>query len=162
MSTSLWKTLSHTAQTSTNKAPYVNQNWSGIRIRISGLTRIRIRIRMSAWSLPKCWACGGKIMLASSSAQRLAYLQLMSVNSVVELWMRVNNACLSRYCLVRSTRYDSAFNQYSRGYEFTKGSFIATQLNSTRRRVELSCVAINGHLVVRRVTGDSQPQLGQW
>jgi len=28
----------------------------------------------------------------------------------------------------------------------TKGPFIATQLNSTRRRVELSCVAINGPL----------------
>ena len=27
-----------------------------------------------------------------------------------------------------------------------KGAFIATQLNSTRRRVELSCVAINGPL----------------
>jgi len=26
----------------------------------------------------------------------------------------------------------------------SKGPFIATQLNSTRRRVELSCVAING------------------
>jgi len=28
----------------------------------------------------------------------------------------------------------------------SKGPFIATQLNSTRRRVELSCVAINGPL----------------
>jgi len=27
-----------------------------------------------------------------------------------------------------------------------KGPFIATQLNSTRRRVEMSCVAINGPL----------------
>jgi len=28
-----------------------------------------------------------------------------------------------------------------------KGPFIATQFNSTGRPVELSCVAINGHLV---------------
>jgi len=33
--------------------------------------------------------------------------------------------------------------------EATKGPFIATQLNSTRRRVELSCVAINGPLSSR-------------
>jgi len=30
------------------------------------------------------------------------------------------------------------------------GLFIATQLNSTRRRVELSCVAINGPLSLYR------------
>ena len=33
-----------------------------------------------------------------------------------------------------------------------KGPFIATQLNSTRRRVELSCVAINGPLVASTST----------
>jgi len=32
----------------------------------------------------------------------------------------------------------------------SKGPFIATQLNSTRRRVELSCVAINGPLRVKQ------------
>ena len=40
-----------------------NQKWCGIRIRIAGLSRIRIRIGMSAGSLPKC--CGFITLLAS-------------------------------------------------------------------------------------------------
>jgi len=35
-------------------------------------------------------------------------------------------------------------NYVMRQVMLTKGPFIAIQLNSTRRRVELSCVAING------------------
>jgi len=49
------------AQTSA-KASNLNQNWSEIRIPISGL--IRIRIRMSAGSLPKC---RGFIILSASA-----------------------------------------------------------------------------------------------
>ena len=37
-----------------------------------------------------------------------------------------------------------------RGSVAIKGPFIATQLNSTRRRVELSCVAIDGPLYMQQ------------
>ena len=43
-------------------------------------------------------------------------------------------------CFMTAIQYDTI------RYCVFKGPFVATQLNSTRRRVELSCVAINGPL----------------
>jgi len=64
-----------TAQTSA-KPSNINQKWSGIRIRISGL--IRIRIRMSAGSLPNCF---GFIVF---SASIILYTSLFTIKMVVQ------------------------------------------------------------------------------
>jgi len=55
-------------------------------------------------------------------------------------WPWVTFSDMATYCMIFIARplYDS--------WAYCKGPFIATQLNSTRRRVELSCVAINGRL----------------
>jgi len=54
-----------------------------------------------------------------------------------------NEIASERYTIVRSA-IEIAFPSVS------KGPFIATQLNSTRRRVELSCVAIDTLTGLRR------------
>jgi len=99
------------------------------------------------------WSCGVPRRQESSIHAWLRYVYQWSANCVVQSfsasnsWAGFKNSVNIVYVILQTRSFQRVhFPANDVPDVIPKGPFIATQLNSTRRRVELSCVAINGPL----------------